>query len=432
MEVVMLPTKSQLAPLATAQLIFKNTGEASTPDNPALAAGAAAFLHRVGDADPNGVQNTDVFSRTGIEVSCSPGIDSTVCESSGISIYLDVMVRGLERLVKAGEYRQPEIEAWQKTMKERWKLKSFQERNEYQREISTALYGPEHPYAKIALITPDAAGKVHRDALDAFRHKHFTAGNATLVLVGSFDPKDAEQLVRKTFGEWERGTIDKPVAKDPYKRTGPVYVGVKMSKEDQQVFVAVNYPSPAGVDGQEGARRVLANMLNQRSEDMRFKLGSTYGLYIGRTPLVGPTAYTMHGSGGLRIGGSVDAERAGETIKALRASLDSLRNGDADFDSQFARARRQLIQKLLGESTVTGELASRLGFIAEFGLDTNYYNTLLQQIAACSPAQVRALIKSEIDPANEVVVMMGDTAHLEKTFREAGITDVKYVEPEYK
>jgi zinc protease len=432
MEVVMLPTKSQLAPLATARLIFKNTGEASTPENPALAAGAAAFLHRIGDMDPNGAENTDVFSRTGVQVFCQPGLDSTICESSGISIYLDVMVRGLERLITAGEYSQPQIEEWAKATRERWKLKSFQERNEYQREIFTALFGPEHPYTKAALITTDAAGKVHRDGLDSFRHKHFSAGNATLVLVGSFDPKEAEALVRKTFGDWGRGNVDKPVAKEPFKRNGPVYVGVKMSKEDQQVFVAVNYPAPAGIDGQEGGREVLANMLNQRAEDMRFKLGSTYGLYIGRQALIGPTAYTMHGSGGLRIGGSVDAERAGETLKALRDSLNGLRNGDADFDQQFARARRQLIQKLLGESTVTDELAARLSFIAEHGLDTNWYNTLLQQIAACSPAQVRALIKSEIDPANEVVVLMGDSAHLEKTFREAGITDVKYVEPEYK
>jgi predicted Zn-dependent peptidase len=146
----------------------------------------------------------------------------------------------------------------------------------------------------------------------------------------------------------------------------------------------------------------------------------------------GATGDILRGSGGLSVGGTIDAERGGETLKALRASIDSLRQGDDDFDKQFARARREILKDMLGESTVTGELAGRLTFMSLFGLDVNYQNTLLQQVAACSPAQVKALIKTELDPANEVVVVMGDKAHLDKTFGEAGVKDVKIVEPEYK
>jgi predicted Zn-dependent peptidase len=87
---------------------------------------------------------------------------------------------------------------------------------------------------------------------------------------------------------------------------------------------------------------------------------------------------------------------------------------------------------MLGESTVTQELAGKLGYIAQYNLDGNYYNTLLQEIAAVSPAQIRALIKSELDPNNEVIVVLGDKAHVEKTFADAGIKDVKIIEPDYK
>lgn len=433
MEVVMLPVNAM--PLATAEIIFKNAGTASTPDNPALAVTTAAFLRRAGDMsteEVDGAESTDVFSHTGIEMRCNADADSARCVTHGISIYLDVMVRGLERIVTAGEYHQGEIESWQKRVMESWKLKSFQEENEYERQVFTSLYGPDHPYTRTAIVTPESASKVHRDALDSFRRAHYTAGNATLVIAGKFDPKTAEKLVRETFGDWGRGAIDKPVPKALFKRTGPAFVGVKESKEDQQVNVTVAYPAQAGVDGQEAAREVLASIMRQRSEQMRFKLGSTYGLYFGRRPLMGPTGYVLHGSGGLDVGGTIDAERGGETLKALRASIDSLRKGDEEFDEQFARARREIIKDLLGESTVTRELAGRLGFIAEFGLHTDYYNTLLQQVAAVSPAQIKALIKTELDPANEVVVVLGDKAHLDKTFSEAEIKDVKIVEPEYK
>lgn len=131
------------------------------------------------------------------------------------------------------------------------------------------------------------------------------------------------------------------------------------------------------------------------------------------------------------VGGTIDAERAGESIKALREGFDMLRKGE-HFDEDFVRARRKLVNTMLSESTVTQEIAARLGFIALYGLDINYYNTLLQQIAAVSPAQVRALLKSELDPNNEVIVILGDKTHLDKTFADAGIKDVKIVEPDYR
>ncbi|MBL9012586.1 MAG: insulinase family protein [Myxococcales bacterium] len=428
MNVVLLPIHSM--PLVTAQIIYKNAGDASTPDNPALAAAAGGFIQRTPDMDPNMAQNTDVFSRTGIEINCNTNDDAMTCGTHGVNIYLDVMVKGLERMAKAGVYSQEGLERWQKRTKEDWKLPSTQEQNEYVRQVVTAIYGPDHPYTKTAILTPEMAGKIHKDSLDSFRDKHYRAGNATLILVGSFELKQAEKLVRSVFGDMGKGTVDKPVDPKPFKRTGPTYVGVKKQKEDQQVTVTIAYPAAGGVDGQEGARRVLAEMMNIRAANIRFKKGSTYGLSFGRQAKVGPSAYILRG--GAVIGGTIDAERAGESIKAIRDSLDDMRKGDADFDADFVRARRKLIGNLMGESTVTYELAARLGFIATHNLPPNYYNTLLQQIAAVSPAQIRALIKTELDPANEIVVALGDKAHLDKAFAEAGIKDVKIIEPEYK
>ncbi len=419
MEVVLLPTHAM--PLAAAQLIFKNAGDASTPNNPLLASTAAEFLRLPMDAE--------AYARTGINVSCSTSDDAMTCRTRGINIYLDVMLKGLERKIKAGTYSQEQIEEWQKSVREQFKLKSTQEDTEYIRQVVNAIYGPDHAYTKTAVLTPEGASKIHKDTLDDFRDSHYRAGNATLVVVGDFEVKYAEKLVRDTFGDLETGTTDKPVDKSAAKRTGPSYVGVTKSKTDQQVTVTIAYPAPAGIDGQEAARQVLAGMLNKRAEDVRFKLGSTYGLYFSRQAKVGPTAYMLRGGG--IIGGTIDAERAGESIKALRDSIDELRKGD-HFEEDFVRARRNLLTGLLGESTVTGELAARLGTISTYGLDANYYNTLLQQIAAVSPAQVRALMAQELSPDKEIIVMLGDKAHIDAAFKGAGITDVKIVEPDYK
>ena len=426
MNVVLLPVHAM--PLAAATLIFKNAGNASTPDDPAIGRMAARFMHQPMSTDANG-EDTDVYSRTGVSIGCRGGADAMMCETQGVNIYLDVMVRGLERTVKASEYSQDEIEKWQKSVRENWKLPETQETNEYVRQVMTALYGPDSPYTRTAIVTPAAADKVHADALDAFRRRHFTAGNATLVIAGNFDVKYAEKLVRDTFDSWDTGAVDKPVDPKPFHRTGPAFIGVTKNKPDQQVTVTVAYPAPAGIDGQDAARRVLSEMLNIRASDVRFKLGSTYGLYMTRSTHIGPGAYVL--AGGAVIGGTIDAERAGESIKALRDGFNALRAGD-HFNEDFVRARRHVLNQLLATSTVTTELAGRLSQVAEFGLQPSYYDTLLQQVAAVSPAQVKMLLQSELDPANEVVVVLGDKDHLDKAFAGAGITDVKIVVPEYK
>ena len=149
--------------------MFKNVGDAATPTNPVLSAAAGGFLQRVPDMDPNRAQNTDVFSRTGVEIDCRTSDDAMFCGTHGVNIYLDVLVKGLERMVKSGVYSQDRIEAWQKRTKEDWKLHSTQEENEYIRQVMTAIYGPDHPYTKTAIATPESVGRVHKDVLDDYR-----------------------------------------------------------------------------------------------------------------------------------------------------------------------------------------------------------------------------------------------------------------------
>ena len=413
MNVILLPVHSM--PIISARLVFANAGTSSTPENPKLAGAAADFLNLPMDAE--------AFARTGVEVGCGAETDNAVCESGGLSIYLDVMLKGLERLVTAGEYRQERIESWQKREKTHFESKLAQQQTEYRRQLYNALYGAAHPYTVTGLDTPEAAGKVHRDALDAFRHAHYTAGNATLIVVGDFDPAQAAATAKSVFGGWAKGGANKAIDAKAQKPTGQTYVGV-VGKEGPQMQVSMAYPSVPGVDGQEAARRVLVEMMNIRVGDVRFRLGSTYGVYAGRLTHTGTGAYVIGGGG-------VDAERTGESIKAMRDGIDMLRKGE-HFDDDFVRARRDVIKRLLGESTVTSELADRLALASEYGLPPTYYNTLLQQVAAVSTAQIHSLIAQELDPSHEIIVVMGDRPHLEKAFADAGLKDVKIIEPDYK
>jgi predicted Zn-dependent peptidase len=141
------------------------------------------------------------------------------------------------------------------------------------------------------------------------------------------------------------------------------------------------------------------------------------------------------------MGGSVDTARCGEALKAMRDQLVELRavaqgaetvteEMKTEFDADFAKARRKIINQLLGQSNVTNAVAYRLGNIAMFDLAPDYYDQLLKQVAAASPALVKALLLNELPPEGEVVVLMSDRETMQKAFDENGIEQVKYVEPE--
>ena len=410
MAVVMLPIKSM--PLVSTRLLFKHAGNAVSPDSPLVPDRAAEMLRLPQDAE--------AFAKTGVDVGCESTPDSTICLSSGVNIYLEVMLKGLERLITAGTYDQESIERWQKAARGRMGTKWAQQQLELEHQLLSALYGPEHAYTRTGVYTADAIGNVSKDKLDAFRRGHYTAGNSTLIIVGDFDPRQAESLARASFAGWSKGAIDAPVARTLVPHTAPAYVGV-IGKDAPQLALELAYPAPAGVDGQEGARRVLAEMIQIRVADVRFTLGTTYGVHVKRAQRTGPTAYS--------VSGTVDAERAGETIRAIRNNIDMLRRGD-NFDIDFVRARRRVIARLLGESTVTAELAARLGFIAQFGLDEKFFNTMLRQVAVVSVAQIQALVQRELDPDREILVVLGDKPHLERAFKDAGVKGARLVEPE--
>lgn len=128
------------------------------------------------------------------------------------------------------------------------------------------------------------------------------------------------------------------------------------------------------------------------------------------------------------LGGAVDTERAGESLRAMRDGIAQLHRGD-HLAADLVRARRKVVSEMLGPSTVTAELAERLEFIALHDLAPDYHRTRLQQVAAVSPAQIQTLIPQERAPERAVVVALGDRGHLEHAFAEAGLSGARVVEP---
>ncbi len=402
MRVILMPTHSSV-PVVTVNLVY-NTGSVHEPASSAGLASVAAGGLFIRDANPLGM--------VGAQVRTFTGEDTTSFMVRGLNVYMDVLIHGLERLIIAGDYNQDRLESSQTFFSLAMKRKSVRSRLTFQRKLGEAIYGPKHPYATTGIPTPSTYENIGRDKAWAFKEKHYSAANGTIIVTGNFDDKEAEKVIREHFGDMSHGHVDKPVDELPAPRTGPVYIGVE-GEESASVAARIAYPGAVGIDKNYAARLILTEMMSERASALREKLGSSYGTRAGYDTRLGTGMYV--------ISGPVDAERAGESLKVLRDSIADLHKGGGTFQEEFVRARRQVLEELLTNATDSRTLAFQLANIAMHHLGLDHYDKLIRQVANMTPEEVMLLVAAELKPELEVVEILGPREAIEKAFREAGI-----------
>jgi zinc protease len=288
--------------------------------------------------------------------------------------------------------------------------------------LVAGLYGREHIYARSA--GPTLRSVMHIDAEDvlAYFQRNYVAANATLIVVGDFDPAAIEAGIRDEFGRWPAGKPTPITVPAAAARTAAIHLGVdtrdRDAAEQDQLALAIGYPSPAGIDAHHAARLVLTRMLDLRLQAVRERLGASYG--------VTTTLVIENGPGAYRVEGRVALARAGESLALLRAGIDALRRGDG-FDAEFVRARRLVLAELMASASSSWAIADEWAFQARFGLPDDFDEQLTQAVAHLTPAQVRAVVDAELVPEHEVVVVTGPRAAVEQAYAGAGLPPPRFM-----
>lgn len=281
-----------------------------------------------------------------------------------------------------------------------------------QRRFSQALYGKEHPYARDSFFRrAETLERLEAKHVLAFLKGHFVAANATLIVAGRFDASAVEQQIREQFAKARRGT---PAARQdvrPEPPAGAVALGVE-DDEAGQVSLLLGFPVAVAVDGQYPARLVLSELLDLRMRAIRERLGAAYSVHARLDARGGPGAYVVEGA--------VNAARAGEALEFLRGNLAALRAGEG-FEADFVLARRAVLRRLIARSGTAHEAARVLAFNIAHRLPDDFHERAIRQVAALSPAQLRELIAAELDPAAEVIVLVGTHDEVEAAYRTAGL-----------
>jgi zinc protease len=414
LKVALLPTQAPL-PILTASVVF-GVGTAHEPPGQAGIAHVAAEAMEPPIGQERGeTSSMDGFAELGIESEARVTADTTTFTVRGLNLYQELMLGGLERMIKTASYGAEQLERMGDDQELREKRRSVRAQEAAARRLAEALYGAAHPYARTA-GAPHA--RLGYDTVRAFAQKHYVAENATLVVAGRFDEAVVEAAIRKSFEEWERGQSDLPITAPPAARTGARYLGVD-GEEAPLVQVRLAFPTPAAGSGgaEHAARLILAQMLTQRVEAVREKLGASYGVYARYARRLGPSS--------IEIGGGLDAARAAEALGLIRAEVDGLRRGE-HFLEDFVLARRRVVEALLVASNDSQSLAGALAELAAYRLPPAALDELRRAAASALPPAVLKLVNADLRPDNEVIVAVGPRAQVQAMFAGAKLDGVSY------
>jgi len=240
-----------------------------------------------------------------------------------------------------------------------------------------------------------------------FHQRFYGAAPAEIAIVGDFDDRQVEALVRELFGGWKPQVpfaevlsrhrevpAAEKVVQTPDKENAVLITRLNLEmRDDDPDFPALylaNYllGGGAGLDSRLGAR-------------IRQKEGLSYG--VGSSLSVGALdraaswgAYAIAAPGNIA---KVEAALREELARALK---------DGFTDAEVASAKSGVMQMRLQNRAQDATLAPAWVALLHLGRSFDFSKRLEQKIMALKPADLQAALRKYVDPSKMTVVKAGD------------------------
>ena len=264
------------------------------------------------------------------------------------------------------------------------------------------LFPPKHPYYGNVIGSHEDIQAAKLDDVRRFFRQYYAPNNASLAIVGDFEPAQAKALVQKYFGTLKRGSAVPPIKAATPKITSERRKTVTARVELPRVYMAW-ITSPILKPGDADAD-IAANILGGgRSSRLYKKL--VYEKQIAQT--VSATQQSL-------ILGSVfqieATARPGHTVDELEKAIDeelaAFRSKPAEA-SEIERSRNRIETSIIGGLEVLGGfggVADRLNSYNHYLGTPDYLEKDVQRYRAVTPASVQAFAKDQLAQTSRVVL----------------------------
>jgi zinc protease len=182
-------------------------------------------------------------------------------------------------------------------------------------KIAELIYPKDHPYNWLTIGSLDDLTAASMDDVKDFFRRFYTPNNASLVVAGDFDPKQAKAMVEKYFGPLKRGPEKKAVTNPQPQLTKEIRDGMEDNVQLPRLYLIWN--SMAQYTADEAALDTASSILSA-GKTSRLYQALVYDKQIAQN--VFASNQTREIAGQFQI---VATPRPGHTVEELEKAIDA-------------------------------------------------------------------------------------------------------------
>jgi len=364
---------------------------------PGLAQLAARLLTE-GTATRTARQIADEVAFYGASLECEAGPDRATLTLYCLARHLPALLPLVQEVLAAPAFREPELHQMKTRIGQGMRVErqktSFRATEEFNKQLfgEATAYGRPFSEASFSQITAEELHAFHAAAYALAGAEVFLSGD-----VAAYAPAVAE-----TLGQWQPA-VAPAVAATPLPTAYPTGLVVVPVEGSIQASIRVGRRWPALTEAQTPELLLLVKVLggyfgSRLMKNIREDKGYTYGIHASVVAREQATA--------LVIGTDVNGDRADATRQEIAAELTRLQTELLD-ESELETVKNYTLGKLLGETATVFEQADKYRHVTMQHLHPDYYQQLVRQTQAATAADLQALARTYLSPADMLTVVAG-------------------------
>jgi len=258
-----------------------------------------------------------------------------------------------------------------------------------------------HPYKRSTIGSIEDLDAATLENVRAFHSTFYRPDNATLVVVGDFEPKQLDAWVDKYFGVLKKPALPLPrvTVKEP-ERTAERRI-THYGSNVPLPAIAFTYLTPPEKNADAEPLRVAATILSQ-GESSRLYRALIYEQQVAQSADATPD---LREDAGLFYFNLVLAsgKKPEDGERALLAEIKKLQDAPVS-SAELDKAKNQLVTNELRQRETSNGKALALGSAAVLLGDPNRVNTDLSKLQAVTAADVQRVMKKYFTDANRLVI----------------------------
>ena len=379
-----------------------------------------------GTENYTGFEISERLDLLGAQLSSSAGLDVATVRMSALKSNLDESIDLFAEVALRPAFDEADFERLQRQQLAQIQQEKSQPLTMGLRVLPGLIYGEGHAYALPYTGSgfENTVAALTRDDLANFHQTWFRPNNAVLVVAGDVTLDEIVPKLEAGFAAWQRGDVPQKNVGTPASVDRPVIYLMDRPGAQQSIVFAANAAPPKSNPHEiaiEAFNRVLGGSFTSRiNMNLREDKGWSYGARSMVLDAAGPRFFLAYAP--------VQSDKTAESVAEMHRELNEVVGDRPLTGDELARAQNGLTLTLPGRWETLSSVAGSVTEIVQYDLPYDYYDTYEQTVRALTADDLRPAGSAIVRPGNQVWVVVGDRAQVEKGLRDLNIGDIRYID----